>query len=61
MSDKWIEWEGGWKNPVDGRKVVEVRFRCGKSDKRRAGALNWEHADAANDYYDIIAYRVVSA
>lgn len=52
----WIEWGGG-ACPLRENAKVEIKFRCGKSNKRHAHDLVWWHRDSYA--YDIIAYRIV--
>ena len=49
----WHDWTGG-ECPVAGEVWVDVKWRDGKRDKRRAFHLEWDQAGHSSD---IIAYR----
>lgn len=55
--DGWIEWRGGAR-PVDGDKMVEVKFRRGDVEFDIASCFSWPHYEAD---VDIVAYRLLRA
>ena len=56
---EWITWNGG-ECPVDKYTRVEVKFRCGDTDKQSiAASWDWWHGQE-NATHDIIAYRVIA-
>ena len=54
---KWIRHRGGWM-PVGAATIVEVRLRCGDTQKHEACKFLWRHKDCYSAV-NIMAYRVI--